>query len=564
MTGDPDENRRRGQAILEKIREGFPSPFSSPMHDAYVGFTVMKVLDRLDSLKGQSHFLGEARENDYARARDGALDEGMRSVESMVDLLAGYLPGADLFAHPLQQFNVAPPTTLPSLLATLITSLLNPNLLWDDWSRRFAEAEVEVSALLSEWVGYDKSRSVGISTYGGSGATLYGVRMMVAKAVPGAAEAGLREDVKIVASDAAHSCKYNALEWLGIGRKNLVTVPTDEDNCLLPAETLEIVYDLLDRGEKLGGFICTMGTTDAFGMDDITFVAGLRDQVVKKYRLDYVPHLHADAVIGWPYRVFHDYDFDANPLGFTPDTLKSVRDTGLAVENLHLADSVGIDFHKTGYAPCISTFFLLKEKEDLRHIHRTQEVIPYLFQAGNYRPGLYTLELSRSASGVFSALANLRFFGKDGYRVLLSHPIEMANRLRRSLGDEPTAVVLNRYNFGPVTLFRLYPPGVNAAETYEAEIGGPGAAGGLERHNAFNREIYLRIREESRQGKCANLSLTTCYRKTPEGRPIFALKSFIMTPFVTPETMDTLVSTLLRIRDDLCAQAADAADPAAQ
>ena len=32
-------------------------------------------------------------------------------------------------------------------------------------------------------------------------------------------------------------------------------------------------------------------------------------------------HVHADAVIGWPWSVFNDYDFEANSLGFRPRTV---------------------------------------------------------------------------------------------------------------------------------------------------------------------------------------------------------------------------------------------------
>ena len=61
-----------------------------------------------------------------------------------------------------------------------------------------------------------------------------------------------------------------------------------------------------------------MGTTDAFGVDDLDAIADLRDRLVEDYGLDYTPHVHADAVIGWAWSVFNDYDFERNPLGFAP------------------------------------------------------------------------------------------------------------------------------------------------------------------------------------------------------------------------------------------------------
>jgi L-2,4-diaminobutyrate decarboxylase len=536
--------------ILEDLKQGFPRGESDPVHDAYVGFTIMKVLDKLDQMKSKAPFLGERRENDYEAARNAKLDDGMKSVEDVITILMEYLNGGDLWAHPLSQMNVTPPVSLPALIGNLITGILSPNITWDEASRKFAEVEVEVSSLVSEMVGYDKNRSIGMSIYGGSGAVLYGVKMMLAKACPDAAENGLREDVKIITSDVAHSCRYNAVDWLGIGKKNLVTIPTDEDNSMLLEELKEEVFGILDRGEKLGGFICTMGTTDAFGIDNISFIAGLRDHVVKKYNLDYRPHIHADAVIGWAYTVFNDYNFEKNHLGFSKETLKSIYDTFLGMENIRLADSVGVDFHKTGYTQYISTLFLLKDKNDLNHISRSKADIPYIYQTGNYHPGLYTLELSRAASGVFSALANLRFLGKDGFRVLLSHPVEMANILRKKLREEKSTTLLNRYNYGPVTLFRVYPEGVDAEEQYQREILNENSEE-LLYYNKFNNAFYMRMREESRKGKVAVLSETSQYRKASSGEPINAIKSYILTPFVEPETLESLFETIMEIKKEV-------------
>lgn len=540
--------------LIEKIRNGFPSPVSDAQHDVYVIASIIRVLNRIDAMKGKAPFLGEVTENDYERARNSGINDDPMTLEEVLDYLLPYFNGVDVWAHPLQHMNVVPPVAIPAVIANLLTGMFNPNITWDEWSRKFSEVEVEVAALVSEIVGYDKAHSIGISTYGGSGANLYGVKMMLAKTLPGSGENGVREDVKIIASEAAHSSKFNALDWLGLGKKNLVLVPTDEDNCMLPIEMKDIVYQILDRGEKLGGFICTMGTTDAFGVDDIRFIHGLRDHIVEKYNLGYKPHIHCDAVIGWAYAVFNDYDFDKNPLDFSQPTLKCLYDTYISMEELSLADSIGIDFHKTGYTQYVSSLFLLKEKTDLDFISRSKDAIPYLFQAGGHRPGLYTLELSRSASGMFSALANLRFLGKDGFRVLLAHPIEMAVLLREKLENEKSTVLLNKYNYGPVTLFRCYPGNIDGKHQYYNEYNNPEWEGELTKHNEFNKMIYFKIREKSRKGECAALSITDKYRDNSYGKPVSALKSFIMTPFVTRETIEELIIQILEIKKEVEAE----------
>lgn len=91
----------------------------------------------------------------------------------------------------------------------------------------------------------------------------------------------------------------------------------------------------------------------------------LRERLAEEYKLAKPPHIHADAVIGWVWSVFKNYDFAGNPLGFHTRTLRSLQDSLIRMGDLSLADSVGFDFHKTGYAPYISSAFLVKDRGDL-------------------------------------------------------------------------------------------------------------------------------------------------------------------------------------------------------
>jgi L-2,4-diaminobutyrate decarboxylase len=91
-----------------------------------------------------------------------------------------------------------------------------------------------------------------------------------------------------------------------------------------------------------------MGTTDAFGLDDLEGIIRLRDGLVQEFSLPYTPHVHADAVIGWVWSVFTDYPTEENPLGFRRRTVRALAGACRRLRHLHLADSIGVDFHKTG------------------------------------------------------------------------------------------------------------------------------------------------------------------------------------------------------------------------
>ncbi len=130
----------------------------------------------------------------------------------------------------------------------------------------------------------------------------------------------------------------------------------------------------LHAGQRLAAIVATMGSTDAFGIDDLYRVHALRETLVREFSLDYTPHIHADAVIGWAWSVFNDYDFLQNSLGFRGRTVRALAKAHHRIQHLGLADSIGIDFHKTGFAPYISSLVIFRDRIDLQHILRPRIV----------------------------------------------------------------------------------------------------------------------------------------------------------------------------------------------
>ena len=487
--------------LLDTLKTYFPTPVSNPIMDGYFVHTVSGFLDRIDALKSAAPVLGPQREPDYATYCDRVLPEDMTSVETITALLADYCRGMTVWAHPNAQANVIPPPTIPSITAFLAAALYNPNIIWDEYSARFAEAEIEAVAMLANLVGYDPVQAGGVFTFGGTGTILYGVKLALEKLTGGRAmTAGVRRDYKVLASGASHYSRLNVAAWLGLGSDNLITIPSTAQNEISLTHLEATLRELYERDETVAAIILTLGTTDAFGIDDLAAVAALRDRLAAEYHLPYAPHLHADAVIGWPWLVFQDYDFDLNPLGFHARTLRALQDTLDRIRPLYLADSLGMDFHKTGYAPYVSSLFL-------------------------------------------------KLLGKQGYRVMLGHSVEMAELLRERLEALPCARVLNDANFGPVTLFRLYPEGVDPAAACHRELTDPGYRAELDRHNAYNRRIFDATHARALRGEGVLLSWTDAYRTTADGQGrIAALKSFVMSPWTDRPAMDTVVRQVLDAR----------------
>lgn len=535
--------------LLAALRQQFPQPVSDPMHDAYVAFSVLRALDQVDRLKGQTPILGLPTEPDFAAAQAARLADRGRPLEEVIPELIKHLEGMHIWGHPLSQINVLPPPTIAGILGVLLAAMFNPNLCSEESARGVAAAEERVVAMAADLLGYDPQTAGGVFTFGGTGCLLYGIKVGLEKALPGSSRVGVAAPTAVLASDQSHYSAVNVAGWLGIGQEHVVRVPTTADNAIRVDRLAEQARDVLRQGRRIAAIVATLGTTDAFGIDDLRAIRSLRDDLVREFSLDYCPHIHADAVIGWAWSVFADYDFAGNPLGFTAATLAALAGTTDAMRHLPLADSIGIDFHKTAYAPYISSLALFGRQSDIDLIRRPRATMPYLFQSGEHHPGTFTLETTRSGTGPMAALANLLLLGKEGLRVLLGHAVEMAQILRQEIERHPELAVLNRQNLGPVTLFRVYPPAVDKVAAGPREISDAAFQADTIRINALNRRVFQRVWSEAMSGRGIAISMTDCYRHSDFGTPIAALKSYVLSPFTDPPRMHELVRHVLAARE---------------
>jgi glutamate/tyrosine decarboxylase-like PLP-dependent enzyme len=534
---------------LNVLRRAFPQPVSDQEHDAWFVFSVLRALDRVDAMKSQRPILGEPQQIDFSKATEASVPENMSTVELVSRNLVDHLAGMFIWGHPRSQVNVINPPCIPGILGTLLPAIYNPNLCSEEASRGVALAEAEAISMTARLMGYDPNLSGGIFTFGGTGTLLYAIRLGIEKAVPGAMQNGILGNMPVVVcSDQAHYANKTAASWLGLGANSVVKIPTAPNNeirtCLLESE----LRRLLKEGRRIACIVATMGTTDAFGLDHLEKIRELRDELVHEFSLDYVPHLHADAVIGWAWSVFRDYDFALNPLQFPDRTLRALAGANRRIRQLDMADSIGVDYHKTGFAPYVSSAFFVKDARDLKMLTRDQSTTPYLFQSGDYNPGKFTLETSRSGCGPMSALGALQLLGKSGLRTLLGHLVTMAETLRNRLTAQPAISVMNPENFGPVTLFRVYPDDVDTFEMPKLEQTDVRYSAQLHRFNDYNRQVFQAMHAEALGGDGVVISMTDRFRETDYGQPVVALKSYIMSPFSDEQYVQAVVDSVERAR----------------
>ena len=124
----------------------------------------------------------------------------------------------------------------------------------------------------------------------------------------------------------------------------------------------------------------------------------------------------------------------------------------------------------------------------------------------------------------------------------------MTQLLREHLEGHEGTTVLNRDNFGTVTLFRAYPAGVDTFSIKRQEFEDTAYRESLLAHNAYNQEIFDYVHSEAMEGRGVVISTTDCYRQTTYGEPIVALKSYILSPFVDEADVKIVVDKVLEAR----------------
>ena len=153
------------------------------------------------------------------------------------------------------------------------------------------------------------------------------------------------------------------------------------------------------------------------------------------------------------------------------------------------------------------------------------------------------MESSRSAAGALAAWANLKYFGLEGFQVMLARLVKMERLLRSFIDEHPEMVVVNTEDHGFVTLYRVYPAGCDAKQAFEAEFSGQ-ADEQLVEHNTYLYKVSTEINRRQREERGPFLSFTSNHRTNANGVPIAALKVFPTTPFADEDGMKAVARSI--------------------
>ena len=456
------------------------------------------------------------------------------------------MAGSVKAGHPYMVKNLIPTPSLPALATYLAVSLYMGNAVTGEDAGYALLSEIACASAISKLAGLDPTRAAGVFTFGGTSTNLYGMKMGLIKVLPEHGNTGLgNEKIAIIESYPAHYSHQTGVYWMGIGINNSFRVPS------LPDQTTDLIKlektceEVIGNGYKIACINAVGGTTSNLGIDDMEEISRIRERIIKKFNLDYTPHLHMDAVLGWAYLNFVDYDFDSNPMSFSTAALNQIKKILARIKTIKYADSFGVDFHKTGYVAYTSSMVIVNDKADLERLQREVSIMTPLFHDDEaYNPGKFTLETSRSTANILATWVALQTFGKEGYQALLGHAIEMGLIYRNEIEKlaKDGLYVANQNQYGPDVFVRCYPPGEDPAENYEKEMSDNIL---LKKNSDYTSKFFKWLNAKTpyaEEGFAVSKSSAAIY--TPTGQPVIALRIYPLSPYITEKTARILVTRL--------------------
>lgn len=455
-----------------------------------------------------------------------------------------------IWQSPSTMLNITPPPNMASLACSFLASLFNPNFGTDESSGMLMASELIVIRYLAELVGWDPEYAGGVGTFGGKGTNLYGLKCGIKSAIPDADVNGIRSDELVVFTNTkAHPCHREISAWMGIGIKNVKVLPVTKDGVLDLELFKTELYESLRLGKKVACIYLNAGTTNEGYIDPIHDVAQIRDEAVKEFGLDYVPHIHADSVIGWIWLFFKGYDFESNPLKLSTEEERKIKNELRKISQIKEADSFGADLHKMAFCPYVSSFFIAKNVKDLGHQGAFSVSEAEDLRHGEYAPFEFSLELSRYSMGAVSAYATFELFGKNGFREMILHLVRMNQMIRERITERPDFTVVLPDAPGFATLFIAIPDGYASV--------GIDAFSDDERNiiAEYNRHFYLYLQDRIKgESADTHIAISKSYKPFGADTPLSPLKLYPTCVNARTEDIIKAVSSLLDLKKDFDAQ----------
>lgn len=318
------------------------------------------------------------------------------------------------------------------------------------------------------------------------------------------------ENLCVLVSKRGHYSLKKSMDLLGLGRKSLVAVETDENHRLRPDKLIKKVRELQQSKVGVLAVVGIAGTTETGNVDPLENIA----EICRDHKI----HFHVDAAWGGPVLFSKTY--------------------GHLLKGIELADSITLDAHKQLYTPMGAGVALMKDVDTLSNI---QTHANYIIRKGSRDLGVHTLEGSRPGMALLVHSA-LKIIGKSGYEILLNQGIEMAETfakmIRQDDSFELTSVPelnLLTYRFAPKTVqehLRSLPK--------DKQL----------RFNEKLNQLNIKLQKEQRRAGKSFVSRTQFFVHKYE-TPLNVLRCVLANPLTTKDTLQEILEEQKQIAQGL-------------
>jgi glutamate decarboxylase len=308
--------------------------------------------------------------------------------------------------------------------------------------------------------------------------------------------AGLR-GIAVLVSRRGHYSLAKSADLLGLGRRQLVSIPVTADHTIDVSALRREIEALRARRIGVLAIVGIAGTTETGSVDPLATLADIA--------AEHGVHFHVDGAWGGP-------------------TLFSSRHRHL-LDGIARADSVTLDAHKQLYVPVGAGMVVFKDVQALSAIEHHAN---YIVRRGSRDIGKHTLEGTRQGMAMLVHSA-LRIIGRRGYELLIGLGIDkaklFASMIRAARDFELTSEpVLN------LLTYRYLPPAARVALS----------RGSAPERAATNLTLDLlneSIQKEQRAGGKTFVSRTRLENAAYAGQGLSVFRVVLANPLTTPEIL---------------------------
>lgn len=349
------------------------------------------------------------------------------------------MPGIVNWGHPSFLGYFGSTSNTPALLGEIAAAALNVSAMTWKTSPAATEMETVVIGWIRQMIGLDPSFT-GIVYDTASVSTLHALAAARESCGDDIRASGLAAgeggSFRIYASDQAHSSIVKSAILLGIGEKNVVRVPTDE-NFSMDADLLEAAIDRdIANGLKPMAVVATIGTTSTASVDPIPRIADMC--TVRGI------WLHVDAAYGAAMAVMPEGRW--------------------VVAGTEKADSIVVNPHKWMFVPLDFSVLYTRRPEVLRSVFA---LTPEYLRGDATTEGTidymdYGIQLGRRFRAL-KAWMTFRMFGRAGIESRIREHCRLAREFAGFVEADPSFVLAAPVVMA-VVCFRCVRPDLNEIE----------------------------------------------------------------------------------------------------